>query len=322
MVVLALSIVCFQFVPVNAGDGSVRELLLGAVRPGDFHPDGSSSKIDRLLEFPVWKFPGPYSDVPLVLRNWPGRVKVRGEDALAELGPRGPFYPGRMVYFVNDGARVPSKLSRAMGRGDRVEDLFGTGRPLEQSGSLVADPTRIYSRLEIRVNRSAYTLQLFGYRGDEEKLIFGTRVGLGSPDYPTPRGTFYITRIFDDKPIWIPPQDRPWAWGQLPSRSVYGGHMMPFFSKRALKAQATLEEQPDKVAPRMEMIDAGMYRIHGTDSPWSVGSGQSHGCVRMLNKTVKELADALKLYVGTSTRGESPNGPYVNLARPVKLILY
>lgn len=320
VVVLALGVVCLALSSTSAKEGSTRELLLGSVRPGDIHPQSISATIDKILEFPVWKFSGPDSDVPLVLRDWPGRD--RRTDAIRELGPRSPYYPGRMVYFVNNGARNPSKLPRAMGYGARVTDLFGSGRPLEQSGRLVASPSGIYSRLEIRVDRSAYTLRLFGYRGEHEKLIFATRVGLGSPEFPTPRGTFFITRIFDDKPIWIPPQDRPWAWGQIPSRSVYGGHMMPFFTKRALRTQATIDDAVDRVAPRVELIDAGMYRIHGTDSPWSVGSGQSHGCVRMLNKTVKELADSLKMYVGTTNRGESPNGPYVNLARPVKLVLY
>jgi len=322
VILFALSLVLLQLIPASAREGSARELLLGSVRPGDFHPDSKPTKIDQLLQFPVWRFPGPYSDVPLVLRDWPGSESTRGKEALAELGPRGPYYPGRITYFVNDGARKPAKLARAMGQGSRVEELFGTGRPLEEAGSLVANPRRVYSRLEIQVDRKAYTLRLLGYQGEEEKVIFHTRVGLGSPEYPTPRGTFFITRIFDDKPMWIPPLDRPWAWGQVPSRTVYGGHMMPFFTKRALKAQAALDEQMDRVAPRVEMIDAGMYRIHGTDSPWSVGSGQSHGCVRMLNKTVKELADALKMYVGTTARGESPNGPYVDLARPVKLVLH
>jgi hypothetical protein len=129
-------------------------------------------------------------------------------------------------------------------------------------------------------------------------------------------------RIYDDKPLWIPPQDRWWAWGQRPSHSVYGGHMMPFFKKVRDRSAGSADHGLDLVAPRMKMIDAGMYRIHGTDSPWSVGSSQSHGCVRMLNATVEQLADALKMYAGTTTRGRSANGPYVNLARPVKLILY
>lgn len=321
VVALALSVVCLPLEPVSAREGSVREMLLGSVRPGDVPSESRSSAIDKILDFPIWRFSGPDSDVPHVLRDWPGRSRSRKSGSVDELGPRGPYFPGRMVYFVNNGVRNAPGVPRAMGPGASVTDLFGSGRPLERAGSLVANPSMIFSRLEIRVDRSAYTLRLFGYRGEHEKLLFMTRVGLGSPEYPTPRGTYYITRIFDDKPLWIPPQDRPWAWGQIPSRSVYGGHMMPFFTKKALRG-GTVEDDVDRVAPRVEMIDAGMYRIHGTDSPWSVGSGQSHGCVRMLNKTVKELADSLKMYVGITARGESPNGPFVDLAKPVKLVLY
>ncbi|HBY19817.1 MAG TPA: hypothetical protein DEG71_02225, partial [Clostridiales bacterium] len=33
----------------------------------------------------------------------------------------------------------------------------------------------------------------------------------------------------------------------------------------------------------------GMYGIHGTDKPGTVGANLSHGCIRMYNKDVKEL---------------------------------
>ena len=65
----------------------------------------------------------------------------------------------------------------------------------------------------------------------------------------------------------------------------------------------------DSVAPQMKVIDTGGYRVHGTDSPWSIGSSQSHGCVRLLNKEAKRLSNTLKMYVGTTTRGQTPNGP-------------
>lgn len=193
------------------------------------------------------------------------------------------------------------------------------------AGSLVADPRSIYSDFEIRVNRAQFTLELVARTPEgEEKILYNCKVGLGSPEYPTPRGSYFIARIYDDKPLWIPPQDRPWAWGQSPSHNVYGGHMMPFFSKTPIKSENKDDDgmETDLIAASVKMVDAGMYRIHGTDSPWSVGSGQSHGCVRMKNHTVKTLADNLKMYVGMADRGESPNGKYVNLARPVKLILF
>ncbi|MDQ7784386.1 MAG: L,D-transpeptidase [Desulfomonilaceae bacterium] len=192
-------------------------------------------------------------------------------------------------------------------------------------GGLVTDATGIYSRLEIQVQRSEYTLRLFAIkRNGDRKVLFTCRTGLGSAEYPTPRGSYYIIRIFDDNPLWIPPPDRPWAWGQSPSHSVYGGHMMPFFSKRPL--QSARQTEPigdlDCVEDKQQMVDAGAYRIHGTNSPWSVGSAQSHGCVRMLNKSVKELSDLIKIYAGTTTRGRTANGSFVQLAKPVRLILF
>ncbi|MFH0958062.1 MAG: L,D-transpeptidase [Pseudomonadota bacterium] len=196
---------------------------------------------------------------------------------------------------------------------------------LEQVGKRVGQPLDLYSRFQIEVERSSYNVKLFGCDDEGKKdLLFSCKAGLGSPEYPTPRGTFYILRIFDNHPLWIPP-DREWAYGQSPSRSVYGGHMMPFFSKvQAFKLPVNddLETETDAVAPPMKMVDMGAYRIHGTDSPWSVGSAQSHGCVRLVNSSVAQLADTLKMYVGTTTRGENPNGVFINLARPVKITLY
>ncbi len=193
-------------------------------------------------------------------------------------------------------------------------------------GKLASEPINLYSNFLIEVNKSNFTVDLSGFKENGEKiLLYSCRAGLGSPEYPTPRGTFYILRIFDDKPLWIPPQDREWAAGEVPSRNVYGGHMMPFFSKYSALANRRTEiviDDEDVVAAPIKMVDAGAYRIHGTNSPWSIGSGQSHGCVRLLNKSVAQLADTLKMYVGTTTRGETANGVYINLAKPVKMVLY
>lgn len=202
---------------------------------------------------------------------------------------------------------------------DSGETLFSTGR-------LIGDPRTLFSSFEIQVDRANFDVKFFGMKNHQERsLLFECKAGLGSSEYPTPRGSFYIMRIYDDNPLWIPPQDRAWAWGQTSSRSAYGGHMLPFFHKQPMNASGRaddLDDGLDRVASPVKMVDAGTYRIHGTDSPWSVGSSQSHGCVRLLNSSVARLADTLKLYVGITTRGESPNGRYVNLARPVRLILY
>ena len=40
-----------------------------------------------------------------------------------------------------------------------------------------------------------------------------------------------------------------------------------------------------------------MYRIHGTNQPWSIGRAQSNGCIRMLNRHVRDLY--MRIPIGT-----------------------
>ena len=45
-------------------------------------------------------------------------------------------------------------------------------------------------------------------------------------------------------------------------------------------------------ARAMYLFDGGrdtMYRIHGTNEPWSIGQNVSSGCIRMLNEDVSDL---------------------------------
>ncbi len=219
-----------------------------------------------------------------------------------------------------------ASLSPTFDQSANCLSVLDSHESLRSFGKLASEPINLYTNFLIEVDKSTYTVNLSGFKENGEKnLLYTCRAGLGSPEYPTPRGTFYILRIFDDNPLWIPPQDREWAAGEVPSRTVYGGHMMPFFSKFSALSNRRTEiviDDEDVVAAPIKMVDAGAYRIHGTNSPWSIGSGQSHGCVRLLNKTVAQLADTLKMYVGTTTRGQTANGVYINLAKPVKLVLY
>ncbi len=44
-------------------------------------------------------------------------------------------------------------------------------------------------------------------------------------------------------------------------------------------------------------IPWGIYGIHGTNKPWSIGQSVSNGCIRMYNKDAKELYNTVS--VGT-----------------------
>lgn len=330
VITLVLSVGMGSSGEARAQDKLVGDLVLSLANPVEVRKDldWELGTVGEILAIPVDAASRRRRNLPQFLADWIFLAK-RGSaywwehgDGASSLGAEW-FFPGRSMRSLYE------RWTRLASLKPMTPVHSGQGRRLLDSpdgtltaGSLVGNPTSLYSRLEIRVNKAEFRLELFGFRGMERTLIYSTKVGLGSPDFPTPRGSFYVCRIFDDKPLWIPPPDRWWAWGQMPSRSVYGGHMMPFFKKVKSKGSDPAADQADLVEPEVKMIDAGMYRIHGTDSPWSVGSGQSHGCVRMKNSTVKILADSLKQYVGTTTRGRTANGPFVNLARPVKLVLY
>ncbi len=44
-------------------------------------------------------------------------------------------------------------------------------------------------------------------------------------------------------------------------------------------------------------LGSSMYRIHGTNEPWTIGQSVSSGCIRMMNDDVIDLYERVK--VGT-----------------------
>jgi L,D-transpeptidase ErfK/SrfK len=166
--------------------------------------------------------------------------------------------------------------------------------------------------LEIWVSHSEYDLVV----AEGDKGLFRCKVGLGSREFPTPIGNYYITHIYDSDPWWIPP-NRPWAYGKSASKRVYGGTMAPLLKKTKPR---TLLDGEDFIAMECNLVDHD-YRFHGTADPMSIGHNQSHGCVRMFPKDAKRVADLIKDYVGISGRGETPNGTFVVLSRPVLLTI-
>jgi len=62
-------------------------------------------------------------------------------------------------------------------------------------------------------------------------------------------------------------------------------------------ARMQAEGAPDYVPPgpqnplgvRALYLGSSMYRIHGTDAPWTIGEAVSKGCIRMYNEDVLDL---------------------------------
>lgn len=213
--------------------------------------------------------------------------------------------------------RSPALLEK-----EQLDSILMPGNRLESLGKFPMGPESGFSHLEIEVSHSRHHLKLIGnsYFGKRE-VIYECGVGLGSGEFPTPVGVYFVTHIYDDNPWWIPPPNRAWAAGQSPSKRVYGGTMAPLLKKRTVRSRRNRQtNSEDKIESRVSLQDYG-YRFHGTNAPRSIGRNQSHGCVRMLPKDAKKVAVLIKELVGIVDRMEAENGSFVLLKSPVRLNL-
>ena len=137
-----------------------------------------------------------------------------------------------------------------------------------------------------------YLKQVVDYDGDEppgtivintpDKFLYlvqedGTAVrygiGVGRPGF-TWAGEHEVTAK-REWPDWRPPKEMLARRPDLP-RSMEGGPDNPL-GARALYLGSTL------------------YRIHGSNEPWTIGTQVSSGCIRMRNEDVIDLYDRVKL---------------------------
>ena len=110
----------------------------------------------------------------------------------------------------------------------------------------------------------------------DRRLYFVTRAG-EAVSYPIaiPREEDRwegVTTVSDKRvnPSWTPTPTMVAENPRLP-RWVPGGHPMNPLGVRAL------------------YLGSSMYRIHGTDAPWTIGTAVSKGCIRMYNQDVLDL---------------------------------
>ncbi|MCZ8179889.1 MAG: L,D-transpeptidase [Rhizobium sp.] len=104
-------------------------------------------------------------------------------------------------------------------------------------------------------------------------------VGVGKPGFEW-AGTHKVTRKAE-WPDWRPPQE-------MIAREAAKGHFLP----------AHMPGGPENpLGARALYLGSTLYRIHGTNAPWSIGNGVSSGCIRMRNEDVIDLYERVK--VGT-----------------------
>ncbi len=102
-------------------------------------------------------------------------------------------------------------------------------------------------------------------------------VGVGKPGFEW-AGVHKVTRK-SEWPVWTPPSEmiaREAAKGRICPSSMEGGPANPL-GARAMYLGSTL------------------YRIHGTNAPWTIGFAVSSGCIRMRNEDVVDLYERVKI---------------------------
>lgn len=115
--------------------------------------------------------------------------------------------------------------------------------------------------LEVVVDRDARTLTVLD-DGDE---VLTAPTAIGDADHPTPTGRFYVV----DK-LQTPDPD-----------GAYG----PFALGLSARSEVLTEFAGGD----------GQVGIHGTNAPSSIGEAASHGCLRVANDVITQLADLLPL---------------------------
>jgi murein L,D-transpeptidase YcbB/YkuD len=131
--------------------------------------------------------------------------------------------------------------------------------------------------LSIQVNLPAYRLDV--YRGDEHIRTYP--IAIGAADYPTPMGA-YEAGYIEWNPWWNPPAS-PWARGE--KRTPPG---------------------PSNPMGRAKIEFLPAFYIHGSSAP--LGRPVSHGCIRMANEDVLELARLIANEMGAPVGDEEIGG--------------
>jgi lipoprotein-anchoring transpeptidase ErfK/SrfK len=159
-------------------------------------------------------------------------------------------------------ARLTQRLT------SRSDDRTVRGRTVAVPAKVTKDEVFDAQPAAVTVSRAERRARVFR-RG---KLIRSYTVAVGSAEYPTPTGRF-VVQTMQKNPSWSVPRSE-WA-GALAGETIPGGD------------------------PRNPLVARwigfnGSVGFHGTNSAGSLGTGASHGCIRMDPGEVTDLFERVR----------------------------
>ena len=183
-----------------------------------------------------------------------------GDRASAQAAPR-PFYPSAQPVYASTGPAVDPMLEQDP-PGFEMDPQFLRQRvdyqTKEPPGTIVIDTPHHF----------LYLVEAGG-----KAMRYG--IGVGRPGF-TWSGEHTISAK-KEWPDWVPPDE-------MLKRQPYLPHIMAGGPDNPLGARALY-------------LGSTLYRIHGSNEPWTIGHNVSSGCIRLRNADVIDLYNRVK--VGT-----------------------
>ena len=180
---------------------------------------------------------------------------------------------GGFLQFLFRGLPGNSRNDRSYQQQDSGPGMVDNGY-----GQPVMDPRFLKQVVNYDTYEAAGTIvintrerMLYLVEGQGRALRYG--IGVGRPGF-TWSGTHHITSK-REWPDWTPPDEMLKRRPDLP-RHMVGGPDNPL-GARAMYLGSTL------------------YRIHGSNEPWTIGTQVSSGCIRMRNEDVIDLYERVKV---------------------------
>ncbi len=125
----------------------------------------------------------------------------------------------------------------------------------------------------IVIDTSEY--RLYYVLGNGKAIRYG--VGVGRDGF-TWKGKHNLTRKAE-WPSWTPPR-------AMIKREAKNGRVLPAYVPGG-------PENP--LGARALYIGSTIYRIHGTNQPWTIGKSMSSGCIRLTNRDISDLYNRAKI---------------------------
>jgi lipoprotein-anchoring transpeptidase ErfK/SrfK len=197
-----------------------------------------------------------------------------------------PNFGGGFIEFLfGDSAQQPQRGTQQWFGAPPQERIYANSSPIDPMQEQQRSDGRMdprFLRLEVAYNgkEAPGTIVidtpnhfLYLVQGDSKAIRYG--IGVGRPGFAW-SGVHAVSGK-KEWPDWVPPDEMIKRQPYLP-HFVAGGPNNPL-GARALYLGSTL------------------YRIHGSNEPWTIGQNVSSGCIRMRNADIIDLYERVK--VGT-----------------------